>query len=1091
MVDQGMEISCKSFIRKALCLIVMAAFMLTSLVPASYAQAVFNLPQPGEMIGLSGNYTPVVLQGMAIHPEDPLLFDFIVDNGNSDLKGQALTDETTKLVKYFLAGLAVPEKELWVNLSPVEKDRIMADQLSHTDAGRDMLGQDYILKQITSTLMYPEKDLGRKFWDEIYSRVYTKFGNTQVPVDTFNKVWITPDVAEVYQHEGNAFVTKAHLKVMLEADYHAAQGIAAAVTDADNTQTVELARDVVREVILPVLEKEVNEGKNFAPLRQIFHSLILAGWYKNALKNSLLNQVYAGTNKVEGIDIAEKNAKAQVYAQYLQAYQKGVYNYVKEEFDRTTQETLPRKYFSGGLDCAKMMRPIVTRIMRGVKKNLDKYLVVPYKLFLTQVDKVRDQLADNMGQTLVGGITGLSDEAKSDLLVAMGSPLGVTTKLISFRTGFLGYLAWVLGAASLMGEAMFSVGTNIPVPDGAIVASAVLGVGIPIYTSLFLFYESAAKRLLLKGGATRIDQFRALWILKTIGANRTISDMWIKDRLTPDGIVVARLFLSLDQAEAVSTSDQVEKVALASDANMEQFHKDNLPVDVINSNNVRKLWKLAFITGAAVAVVGGGYYTATSGLERGPDTAIYLPLTLKIEAFIAGIPSLAGAIYLFKQMIAKNKVLSSNEGSVSLRVKGNQALGDLVKMGAWGVLKDLANNTAVDPYFAGIAARLVKDNAAEVTETPEHYLQIQREIKGITAAKWTDLMPYLINDDPYIKGRAQDRLHFFSPTLAILETLLRLSDLPLKQKEVVRAAWDQAEKTMEMVGNINRMVEDINSLKPQNLDELLSYLKNVDYGRITAIRDAVRARLKELFLARIALVEQIQKAGIAPTDVVELLKAYDAAGTVDKKEGDTFDPTGLTKVIIRSVMSKEERTKLGQMLSSTEGVRALLEEVVSKNKSGNSQAVFLRTLEELLKAKKRTKSWKLIHENLFQVVQKTLAAEALSQAIDPKLKSIAEKKGLTNPADDAGKVKGGIDLGQGDYLKVVGTDAAGMPQFDPAQLMQLQKDLRGIVPVPVGGPQPVNLRPLLGLDAHSGNDNFQVSQLDPAKVDADDAVNRG
>ncbi len=80
---------------------------------------------------------------------------------------------------------------------------------------------------------------------------------------------------------------------------------------------------------------------------------------------------------------------------------------------------------------------------------------------------------------------------------------------------------------------------------------------------------------------------------------------------------------------------------------------------------------------------------------------------------------------------------------------------------------------------------------------------------------------------------------------------------------------------------------------------------------------------------------------------------------------------------------------------------------------------------------------------------------------------------------------------RGDYLKVVGTDAAGMPQFDPAQLMQLQKDLRGIVPVPVGGPQPVNLRPLLGLDAHSGNDNFQVSQLDPAKVDADDAVNRG
>jgi hypothetical protein len=91
-----------------------------------------------------------------------------------------------------------------------------------------------------------------------------------------------------------------------------------------------------------------------------------------------------------------------------------------------------------------------------------------------------------------------------------------------------------------------------------------------------------------------------------------------------------------------------------------------------------------------------------------------------------------------------------------------------------------------------------------------------------------------------------------------------------------------------------------------------------------------------------------------------------------------------------------------------------------------------------------------------------------------------------NAGDDA--ATGGIDLGHGNYLKVVGTDAAGMPQFDPAQLMQLQKDLRGIVPVPVGAPQPVNVRPLFGLDPNSGNDDLQVSQLDPAIAGAEDAV---
>jgi len=33
--------------------------------------------------------------------------------------------------------------------------------------GRDMLAQDYILKQLTASLIYPEKNLGKAFWDEI------------------------------------------------------------------------------------------------------------------------------------------------------------------------------------------------------------------------------------------------------------------------------------------------------------------------------------------------------------------------------------------------------------------------------------------------------------------------------------------------------------------------------------------------------------------------------------------------------------------------------------------------------------------------------------------------------------------------------------------------------------------------------------------------------------------------------------------------------------------------------------------------------------------------------------------------------------
>ena len=57
---------------------------------------------------------------------------------------------------------------------------------------------------------------------------------------------------------------------------------------------------IIREVILPAIEEEVNKGKNFAPLRQMFYSMILASWYKMALKDALLTQVYGNQSKVKG-----------------------------------------------------------------------------------------------------------------------------------------------------------------------------------------------------------------------------------------------------------------------------------------------------------------------------------------------------------------------------------------------------------------------------------------------------------------------------------------------------------------------------------------------------------------------------------------------------------------------------------------------------------------------------------------------------------------------------------------------------------------------------------------------------------------------
>ena len=353
----------RSPIRQLICLGICAAFLVTSL-PASFVYANdIALPKPGTMVHLSRFFSPAILKGIKVHPDNPFKFEFVLDVGNG--RDHSLQDESTKLIKYFLASLTIPEEDLWVNLSPYEKDRIVPEAFGKTEMGRDLLAQDYILKQITASLMYPEGAIGKKFWKSVYEEVFKKFGATNVPVSTFNKVWIVPEKAVVYENAkaGTAYVVESKLKVMLEEDYlalsHAVIPAEAGIHSKMDPRlspagTASLKHSgvtsgIIREIVIPALTREVNEGKNFAQLRQVYNSLILATWYKKKIKESILNQVYSDRNKIAGVNIADPQEKQRIYEQYLQAFKKGAYNFIKEEQDPISQQMIPRKYFSGGM----------------------------------------------------------------------------------------------------------------------------------------------------------------------------------------------------------------------------------------------------------------------------------------------------------------------------------------------------------------------------------------------------------------------------------------------------------------------------------------------------------------------------------------------------------------------------------------------------------------------------------------------------------------------------------------------------------------------------------------------------------------------
>ena len=112
--------------KKVLSILILLCFLVTSIMgPNPVLAQDIRLPAPGVRVALSPEFNPPILKSIKVHPDNPFRFDFIMDTGDDvSLRGaslatkQSLKEQSTKLIKYFLASLTIPEKDLWVNLSP-------------------------------------------------------------------------------------------------------------------------------------------------------------------------------------------------------------------------------------------------------------------------------------------------------------------------------------------------------------------------------------------------------------------------------------------------------------------------------------------------------------------------------------------------------------------------------------------------------------------------------------------------------------------------------------------------------------------------------------------------------------------------------------------------------------------------------------------------------------------------------------------------------------------------------------------------------------------------------------------------------------
>jgi hypothetical protein len=317
-----------------------------------FAQIAGQMDISGRMSGLIGsvvyeNYRPVHLRYLLY---DQLNNDFklLLDKGSvKENRPEVLENTASDLLRHFFVGVTLPNDTFWVNLRPDSPQEMIDKDLAKTDMGKIMLEADLQLKKDTAKYTSPETFEGREYWDKLYKRAEELYGTENITIPTLTRPWIVPGEIIVRETEGSAYVYKATLKVMLEQDY--LKGNANySFPDEKSKLLNEYSSQLIRETIIPKLNREVNSSKRYAPLRQVYYSLILAQWFKKGRKNTG-SQV---TRKIDTKDLSNFTSKAKwdkdiYFKAYKKSFKDGEYN-IKENRQGAYGPRV-RTYFSGGV----------------------------------------------------------------------------------------------------------------------------------------------------------------------------------------------------------------------------------------------------------------------------------------------------------------------------------------------------------------------------------------------------------------------------------------------------------------------------------------------------------------------------------------------------------------------------------------------------------------------------------------------------------------------------------------------------------------------------------------------------------------------
>ncbi|WP_433830871.1 hypothetical protein ACQP2E_12005 [Actinoplanes sp. CA-015351] len=282
----------------------------------------------------------------------------------------------------FFTWLALTPEKFWVNLNPDEPNRIMDSTFGKTDAGRVLLEADLKMKQDFAQAMNPEKALGKKFWDA----TQLKDG---LPCLHSIRNWIEPAPAQVREQDGGIYILDAPLKLSSVPQEFTVQPPGEACKPTESQ--IKHNQEVVEELIVPEVERLINNDPAYADLRRVYTSRVAAEWIRlqDAKKATDYRSIINSDNVAKWPIRGEKWDFNETWQRYLKSYKEGDYEFEWEAGGKVYIYTM------GGVDFSK-----------APKKNVTK-----------QVFTAKHQYLPRSTETSVKAMT---DDAESDEILLLG-----------------------------------------------------------------------------------------------------------------------------------------------------------------------------------------------------------------------------------------------------------------------------------------------------------------------------------------------------------------------------------------------------------------------------------------------------------------------------------------------------------------------------------------------------------------------------------------------------------------------------------------------------------------------------------------------